>query len=586
MKEELLTSTQKAIVEAAERSLKGEDKTTPEKIEPAETNAVEAPKPAKDPPKKRSKRKKRTVKEIVEAEIQKVLNRKVKKESVHEFFFPYKDDKDKVKTLENLLSMRTTKLSIADFSKLYTAEEKEIIRIFKRKDKFNCLLIGDQVQLNDVVTKIQLKMEDAKDYYGIGNYYVFYLDTYVFKKAIETTSVYSLVDALKTYFEGMKVLLVINNFEILVDSRTSQDQINSQIAAKMLELFKASNFRIIATIDDESCSASCYDSKIIESNFYTKYIPEARYNQFRKIITPSIKRILNKDFCISKEGMEKLRTYAGLHEYSNKFAHAYELIEDAVIIAKEHHRKTITAQDFNEIYAEQFRTVNEYSKSVIHRISVHEAGHYVIYNYLKRIKRFKLYDVVTVTILPIEGGSLGFNQLKADDPMLIDKKSADADVLISLGGRAAEELFCKSMSDGCYGDLQNAVATVQESLTYAVYDDNNFRFVSMISADLINELVLTPDENKELHKEITDKINKLYKEAKEILKQYAEQVKILAAALEEHRILSKAEIQKALMVEDDTLTEELMEETEEVAEEETVEVKSEETDQVEEVTEG
>lgn len=568
MKEEL-TSKQVAIADAVERSLKEAD-TTASKDEPIEAKTMETEEPTKDPPKKRSKKRKRTVKEIVEAEISKVLNRKVKKESVHEFCFPYRDEKNKIKTLDNLISMRTTKLSSADLSKLYNDEEKEIIRIFKRKDKFNCLLIGDQVQLNDVTTKIQLKMEDEKDHYGIGKYHVFYLNANVFKKAIETTSIYSMVEDLKTYFSGMKILLVINNFEILVDSRTSQDQINSQIAAKMLELFQDPNFRILATIDDESSSTSCYDSKIIESNFYTKYIPEARYNQFRKFVTPSIKRILNEGYCIDKEGMEKLRTYAGLHEYSNKFAHAYQLIEDALIIAKEHRRRTITAQDFNEIYAEQFRTVNDYSKSVIHRIATHEAGHYVIYNYLKKIKRFKLYDVVTVTVLPIEGGALGFNQLKADDPMLIDRKAADADVLISLGGRAAEELFCKSMSDGCYGDLQNAVSTVQESLTYAVYDDNNFRFVSMISADLINELVLTPDENKELHGEITNKINQLYGEAKEILKQYADQVKILAAALEKHKILSKAEIQKALSA-DKVVPEESTEEAEGIELTETVE---------------
>ncbi len=545
MKEEL-TSKQVAIVEAVERALKDVDIPSKVEEEPVETKAVEAEIPTKDPPKKRSRKKQRTVKEIVEEEVRKVLSKKQKKESVHYFYFAYKDEKNKVKTLDQLIFMRNTKLEISDLSKLYNDEEKEIIRIFKRKDKFNCLLVGDQVQMNDLVTKIQLKMEDSKDHYGIGEYFVFYLDANVFKKAIETTSVYAMVDALKCYFDGMKILLVINDFEVLVDSRTSQDQINAQITAKMLELFQAPNFRILATIDEESSENSCYDQEAIESNFYTKYLPETRYNQFRKFITPSIKRILNNESFIEKDGMEKLRTYAGLYEYSNKFEQAYRLIEDAAIIAKEHRRKNIITQDFNDIFAEQFRTVNTYSKSVIHRISVHEAGHYVIYRYLKKKKKFKLYDVVTVTILPISGGSLGFNQLNAEDPMLIDKKSADADVLVSLGGRAAEELFCNSMTDGCYGDLQQAVSIIEESLKYGVFDDTDFRFVSMISADLSNEIVLTEDEKKDMHKEITDKLNAAYKEVKAILTEHADEVLTLAAALEEHRILSKIEIQNIL----------------------------------------
>ena len=582
MKEEL-TSKQVAIADAVERSLKDVDVTSKAEEDPEEVKTTEVEMPTKDPPKKRSRKKPKTVKELVEAEVRKVLGKKEKKESVHYFYFAYKDEKNKVKTLDDLIYMRNTKLEISDLSRLYNDEEKEIIRIFKRKDKFNCLLIGDQVQMNDLVTKIQLKMEDSKDHYGIGEYFVFYMDANVFKKAIETTSVYAMVDALKCYFEGMKILLVINHFEVLVDSRTSQDQINAQITAKMLELFKAPNFRILATIDEEKSESSSYGQEAIESNFYTKELPESKYNQFRKFITPSIKRILNKNAYIEKDAMEKLKTYAGLYEYSNKFEQAYRLIEDAAIIAKEHRRKNITVQDFNDIFAEQFRQVNAYSKSVIHRISVHEAGHYIIYSYLKK-KRFKLYDVVTVTVLPISGGALGFNQLSIDDPMLVDKKSADADVLVSLGGRAAEELFCNSMTDGCYGDLQQAVSIIEESLKYGVFDDNQFRFVSMITADLTNEIVLTEDEKRDLHKEITDKLNELYKKAKEILTERSEDVLTLAKALEEHRILSKVEIQEILAASKGSTENS---EDGEIAEEEQVEVvETAETEQTEEVKEG
>ena len=495
--------------------------------------------PTKDPPEGN-----RTVREIIEEPAIEILNRKQKKEAEFQFFFSYSNEKGEIRTLNNLISMKTTKLSIADLSKLYNDEEKEIIRVFKRKTKNNCLLVGDQIQINDLVTKIQLKMEDAKDHYGIGKYYVFYLDASVFKKSIEKSSVYSLVDALKMLFAGMQILLVINNFDVLIDSRTSQENVNSQVAFKMVELFQASNFRILATIDEDSYDYSSYEEKAIESSFYIKFLAETKYNQFGKFIKPSIKRILKKNSFIDESGFEKLRTYAGLYEYDNKFEHAYQLIEDAAIIAKEHHRRKIIAQDFNEVYAPQFRELEAYDKRQVHSTAIHEVGHYIIYDYLKKRGR-KLHEVVTVTILPIWDGALGFNQSSFEEPIDFDAQYCDAEVMISLGGRAAEDIFCHTLSTGCQTDMQTAVSAIEKGLTYGVFDEE-FKYISMISADLDSVLVLTPEEKEGLHKEVTIKVNTLYQKVKEILLKYSEQVMLLTEALEEQKILSKAEIQNLL----------------------------------------
>lgn len=520
-----------------------------EDVERSENEVVtsEASESAVEQERKRGRpRKERTIKEILEGEALKIIGRKNKKERSFRFVFGYPGEDGTVVTLDNLISMRQTKLTIENLSNIYNNEEREIIRIFKRSERFNCLLVGDQVQMNDIITKIQLKMEDqTKDYYGIGKYFVFYLDANVFKKSIEETSVYKLVDSLRAFFAGMKILLVINNFESLVISQTSQDKVNSLVVTKMGELFQEPNLRIIATIDEQNFKAQFCDVNVIEKNFYVKEVTEAKYDEFRKFIQPSIIRILDRNSYIEEAAFEKLHTYAGLYEHYNQYYEAYMLIEDAAIIAKEKRRKKITSQDFDEVHAEQFRQVNSYSKDIVHRLAIHEAGHYIVYNHLRQ-KRFKLYDVVTVTILPIVDTALGFNQLSIDDPMLNDKKSSDADVLISLGGRAAEELFCNTMSDGCYGDLQSAVLQVESSFTYGVYDETQFRFVSMISADLNSSLILTPEEKLDFHKEVSTKINELYIKAKQILEKHADEVKALAKALEERKILSKAEIKRLL----------------------------------------
>lgn len=497
-----------------------------------------------DPPDKKRTGATMTGRDIIEKPAIEILNRKQKKEAEFQFWFSVYNEKGEAKRLSNLISMRTTKLTISDLSDLYKEEEQEIIRIFKRKSKNNCLLVGDQIQINDLVTKIQLKMEDTKDYYGIGKYYVFYLDASVFKKSVEKTSVYTLVDAIKVLFADLKVILVINNFDLLIDSRTSQENVNSQVAYKMIELFQAPNFRILATIDEDSYDYTSYEEKAIEDSFYIENIAESRYNQFEKFITPSIKRILPKSSFIDEAGFEKLRTYAGLYEYDNKFKHAYQLIEDAAIIAKEHNRRRITAQDFNDVYADAFRELKTYDKKQVHATAIHEVGHYIVYWCLKK-RRYKLHDVVTVTILPIWDGALGFNQSSFEAPIDFDAKYCDAGVLISLGGRAAEDLFCHTLSTGCSTDMQNAVTSVQQGLTYGVFDEE-FKYVSMISADMDSVLVLTPEEKSDLHKEITNKINTLYKKVKEILKAHEKEVMALTAALEDQKILSKAEIEQIL----------------------------------------
>ena len=498
----------------------------------------------KDPPEKNRTEKAMTGRDIIEKPAIEILNRKQKKEAEFQFWFSIYNEKGEAKRLSNLISMRTTKLTISDLSELYKEEEKEIIRIFKRKSKNNCLLVGDQIQINDLVTKIQLKMEASKDYYGIGKYYVFYLDASVFKKSVEKTSVYTLVDAIKVLFADMNVILVINNFDVLIDSRTSQENVNSQVAYKMIELFQAPNFRILATIDEDSYDYTSYEEKAIEDSFYIENIAESRYDQFEKFITPSIKRILPKSSFIDEAGFEKLRTYAGLYEYDNKFKHAYQLIEDAAIIAKENNRRKIIAQDFNDVFADAFRELKTYDKKQVHVTAIHEVGHYIVHWYLKK-RRYKLHEVVTITILPVWDGALGFNQTSFEAPIDFDAKYCDAEVLICLGGRAAEDLFCHTLSTGCSTDMQNAVTSVQRGLTYGVFDEE-FKYVSMISADLDSVLILTPEEKSDLHKEITDKINTLYKKVKEILIAHEKEVMALTAALEEQKILSKAEIAQIL----------------------------------------
>jgi AFG3 family protein len=83
------------------------------------------------------------------------------------------------------------------------------------------------------------------------------------------------------------------------------------------------------------------------------------------------------------------------------------------------------------------------------RISLHEAGHALVAWYLKHSN-----PVLKISIIPRSMGSLGFTQMMPKESSLMTSEEL-IDMAVTLcGGRAAEEVYIGTYSNGAIDDLR------------------------------------------------------------------------------------------------------------------------------------
>jgi len=88
------------------------------------------------------------------------------------------------------------------------------------------------------------------------------------------------------------------------------------------------------------------------------------------------------------------------------------------------------------------------SKTEKRTVALHETGHAVIGWFLEYAD-----PLLKVSIVPRSNGALGFAQYLPDDFSLFSREAILDKIAVSLGGRAAEELFVGKISTGAADDL-------------------------------------------------------------------------------------------------------------------------------------
>merc|ERR1719199_1827662 len=81
-------------------------------------------------------------------------------------------------------------------------------------------------------------------------------------------------------------------------------------------------------------------------------------------------------------------------------------------------------------------------------VAVHEAGHAVVGWFLENSDA-----LLKVSIVPRSSGALGFAQYMPEEMSLFSKEAIHDKIAVSLGGRAAEEIFVGRISTGASDDL-------------------------------------------------------------------------------------------------------------------------------------
>ncbi len=141
------------------------------------------------------------------------------------------------------------------------------------------------------------------------------------------------------------------------------------------------------------------------------------------------------------------------------------LLNEAAIIAAKEDRAYITQADIKkafvkvEIGAEKkSRVISEKEKRIT---AFHESGHAILFHLLPDVG-----PVYSVSIIPTGAGAAGYTMpLPERDDMFNTKGKMLQDIIVSLGGRVAEELVFDDITTGASQDIKQATRMAKDMVT-------------------------------------------------------------------------------------------------------------------------
>ncbi|ANI88756.1 AAA family ATPase [Arachidicoccus ginsenosidimutans] len=172
-------------------------------------------------------------------------------------------------------------------------------------------------------------------------------------------------------------------------------------------------------------------------------------------------------------------------------------------------------------------------------IAYHEAGHAISGWFLEHA-----YPLLKVTIVPRGSAALGYAQYTPKEHYLYTTEQLMDDVCMTLGGRAAEQIFFGKISTGASNDLQQVTRTIYSMIT--VYGMND-KVGNISYYDPHQDNQFTKPFSEETGKLIDEEARKLidvaYQRTLNLLTEKKKEVEILAKALLEREVIFKSDVE-------------------------------------------
>ncbi|TKK66588.1 ATP-dependent zinc metalloprotease FtsH [Ilyomonas limi] len=172
-------------------------------------------------------------------------------------------------------------------------------------------------------------------------------------------------------------------------------------------------------------------------------------------------------------------------------------------------------------------------------IAYHEAGHAICGWYLEHA-----YPLLKVTIVPRGTAALGYAQYTPKEQYLYNTDQLNDQICMTLGGRAAEEIFFGKISTGASNDLQQITKTAYSMIT--VYGMND-KIGNISYYDPQAENTFTKPFSEETGKMIDEEVRKMidiaYERTKALLIEKREQLEKLAKELLTKEVLFKSDVE-------------------------------------------
>ena len=141
------------------------------------------------------------------------------------------------------------------------------------------------------------------------------------------------------------------------------------------------------------------------------------------------------------------------------------LLNEAAIIAAKEDRAYITQTDIKKAFVKvgigaekKSRVISEKEKRIT---AFHESGHAILFHLLPDVG-----PVYSVSIIPTGAGAAGYTMpLSERDDMFNTKGKMLQDIIVSLGGRVAEELVFDDITTGASQDIKQATRMAKDMVT-------------------------------------------------------------------------------------------------------------------------
>ena len=141
------------------------------------------------------------------------------------------------------------------------------------------------------------------------------------------------------------------------------------------------------------------------------------------------------------------------------------LLNEAAISAAKEGRGFVKQADIQKSFVKvgigaekKSRIISEKEKKIT---AYHEAGHAILFHVLPDVG-----PVYTVSIIPTGAGAAGYTMpLPEKDEMFLTKGRMLQDIMVSLGGRIAEEIIFKDITTGASSDIKRATKVARRMVT-------------------------------------------------------------------------------------------------------------------------
>ena len=226
------------------------------------------------------------------------------------------------------------------------------------------------------------------------------------------------------------------------------------------------------------------------------------------------------------------------------------LLNEAAILAAKGDKPYITQANIDQAMIKvgigkekKSKIISEKEKKIT---AYHESGHAILFHVLPDVG-----PVHTVSIIPTGAGAAGYTMpLPEKDEMFLTKGKMLQEIMVSLGGRIAEELILDDITTGASQDIKQATAAAKAMVTKYGFsdklglinydDDSNDVF---IGRDLAHSKGYGEATASAIDQEVRDIVESCYVQAKSIIEEHMEQLHASAKLLLEKEKINQEEFE-------------------------------------------